>query len=65
MADDLDRAQDHIEREEEMRRKYQPANTQEVEGTGYCLYCGEEVGVRARWCDALCRDGWEEDKRRR
>lgn len=43
--------------------------------TGYCLYCGEQLhsshelhlisikefeGVPRRWCDADCRDWWQE-----
>lgn len=63
--DDLDRAQDHMEREEAMRRKYQEQRKPEVEATGYCLHCGVEVGVVARWCDAICRDGWEDDQKRK
>ena len=41
--DDLDKAQDHFEREEAMRRKYQPADVLEAEATGECLNCFEPV----------------------
>ena len=32
------------------------------EATGVCLYCGTPSG--GRWCDPLCRDGWEYEWRR-
>lgn len=32
------------------------------EATGLCLYCG--VPAEGRWCDRLCRDGWEFERRR-
>lgn len=28
----------------------------------HCYYCGEET-AGARWCDAHCRDGWEQEKK--
>ena len=59
MSDPIDDAQDHIEREEEMRRKYQPAVGLEAEATGECLNCFEPVPVSHRWCDAECRRDWE------
>ena len=33
--------------------------------TGRCLYCDELVADDARWCDSVCRDGWEKEHRQR
>lgn len=63
MADDIDRAQDHIEREEAMRRKYSNPNKLEVEATGECLNCFEPLPIGMRWCDNFCKEDWE--KRRK
>ena len=59
MSDDIDKAQDHIEREEQMRRKYQLTNLLEAEATGECLNCFEPVPAGHRWCNANCRNDWE------
>lgn len=39
------------------------ADQREIEETGYCLYCGEELEKGRRWCDAACRDAWEKERR--
>lgn len=59
MSDPIDDAQDHIEREEALRRKYQPPVGLEAEPTGECLNCFEPVPVSHRWCNAECRQDWE------
>lgn len=58
MADEIDAAQAHIEREEEFRRRYQNPNRLDAEFTGKCLNCGEVLTDR-RWCDEDCRTDWE------
>jgi hypothetical protein len=63
MSDDADMAQDHIEREEKLRRKYTTVNKLEAESTGECLNCREPLTGTRRWCDEHCREDWE--KRRR
>lgn len=32
--------------------------------TGECLYCTAPLPPHRRWCNAECRDGWEEDRKR-
>lgn len=64
MSDEADSAQDHMEREEVLRRKYQPAARLEVEPTGECLNCFEPVPVSHRWCNAECRRDWEKWSKR-
>ncbi len=32
------------------------------EATGKCLYCATEVGKNMRWCDAECRDAWQDEQ---
>lgn len=57
--DDIDRANDQVDKETEQlinqARKSQP----EAAATGACLYCGDEVKPGFRWCCPECRDDWE------
>jgi hypothetical protein len=62
MSDPIDDAQNHIEREEEMRRKYQPPVGLEAEPTGECLNCFEPVPVSHRWCNKECYIDWQKRK---
>lgn len=59
MADIIDDAQEREETDRE--RAIAAARTTEpvVVATGYCLECGKDLPDSRRWCDALCRDGWE------
>lgn len=59
MGDEIDLAQDHIEREEEMRRRYRQPAKLEALPTGECLNCGEHLEGEARWCDEYCREDWQ------
>jgi hypothetical protein len=59
MSDPVDDAQEHIEREEAVRRKYRHPPKLEVEPTGECLNCAMPVPVSHRWCDSACRADWE------
>ena len=59
MSDDVDLAQDHIEREEAMRRKYKATPKLEAEPTGECLNCYEPVSLDMRWCDKDCQEDWQ------
>lgn len=29
--------------------------------TGECLHCGKDLPPERRWCDAICRDAWQEE----
>ena len=42
MSDDADKTQDRIELEETLRRR-EMQNIKYVEGTGFCLNCGEKL----------------------
>lgn len=59
MSDDADNAQDHIEREEAMRKKYRQVPKLEAEPTGECLNCYEPLSYGKRWCDADCQLDWQ------
>lgn len=59
MADEIDRAQDHMELEEEMRRRYKKPLGLEVEAVGKCYNCGDPLEGNKRWCDDACREDWE------
>jgi predicted nucleic acid-binding Zn ribbon protein len=36
----------------------------EVAPTGFCLSCEAVVTDDSRWCDAVCRDRWESERKR-
>lgn len=58
MSDDADKTQDRIELEEALRRR-EMKNIKYVEGTGFCLNCGEKLNDNRRWCDKDCADDWD------
>lgn len=63
MADEIDRAQTHIEMmaEENIRASKKPEGPRP---TGYCLHCDEPVAEGHRWCDTECRDDWAKGVRK-
>lgn len=65
MSNEMDRMRDNNEHITEMNiasiRK-EAAKT-EAPVTGSCLYCGEGLTGKARWCDQDCRDDWEAERR--
>ena len=62
MSDDIDRAQNEVERSlNEALRKRRPAGPV---ANGRCHYCGEILDDESRWCDIDCREGWEKLRRR-
>lgn len=63
MSDDIDRAQNEVERNlAEALRSRKPAGPV---ANGRCYYCGELLDDVSRWCGARCRDDWEKLTRRR
>jgi len=61
MADDIDRADEHIERTLAATIRASSANTVMVKRTGACLNCGTpfDAGDLHLYCDADCRDDHE------
>ena len=57
MADDADRAQQHIEAE--LGGLLSRRCAEAPAATGLCLNCGAVVDPPRRWCDADCRDDWQ------
>jgi hypothetical protein len=58
MSDDIDRAQNEVE-----RSLGEALRSRKVSGpspTGRCLYCDDITGDEQRWCDAGCRDAWQD-----
>lgn len=58
MADDVDRVNEHAERDHGLllkatRRPVGPAPN------GHCLFCGEQVADGIRFCCVECRDDFE------
>lgn len=61
MADEFDRAAAY---EEQDRQAAIARRKEEGPGlTGYCLHCEDPLAGR-RWCDAHCRDAWEQEQKR-
>ena len=58
MSDDIDRAQDEVERATAEAMKMRKSDGPRP--TGMCHYCGEILDDVARWCDIGCRDAWQE-----
>jgi hypothetical protein len=60
MADEADKANDHMERELAIRIKAARA-VKTPETTGSCFFCGEDVGQGVRFCSKDCADDWERE----
>ena len=58
MSDDADIAQDQMERESEIRKRYKPTSISEVKAIGFCLNCSEELPKHMRWCCQECQEDW-------
>lgn len=65
MADDVDHAAEiselHLQR---ALIAVQSAQHDAPKPTGYCLCCGDDTPSDRRWCDAGCRDLWQEEQAR-
>jgi hypothetical protein len=61
MADEVDKANDMQAVILEMRIKA-ARKPLSIITTGYCFYCGDNVGEGMRWCGVECRDGWEREQ---
>jgi len=60
MSDDVDRSQERMEQEDQIRRIYTKRPVMEALPTGLCLNCSEELHeVGQRWCDSACCQDWE------
>lgn len=57
MADLADRAQQHVEKEDELLR-LQNLKPVMIRPNGYCHNCGTKVEI-GLYCDADCRDDYE------
>lgn len=58
MDDNIDRANDELEMN--LVQAIQYRKSEGPKPTGKCLWCEETTGELQRWCDASCRDQWEE-----
>lgn len=58
--DIADRAYQDIETIERLVKR--PAPKREAEATGKCLWCGKPLKGDRRWCNAVCRDMWQEEQ---
>lgn len=58
MADEIDKANDQMEKA--MALTMRTLNTEIKENdTGECIWCGEPVKDKRRWCSIECRDEQE------
>jgi hypothetical protein len=66
MPDELDYVQDMIDRELTAQLHAHKSGTREVIAeTGYCLNEECEEETTGKWCDAACRDMWQDQQNRR
>jgi hypothetical protein len=63
--DQFDRASALEEKERNDAIAAARADKEHLPPTGYCYYCGEGVRGGRRFCDAHCRDDYDEEKRLR
>lgn len=61
--DEIDLAQQHIERELSSTIARASKAPPEAKPRGQCLYCEMRVPAGHRWCDAACRDDWQAETR--
>ena len=65
MSDEIDMAEDHIEKSMAnalLRVRGAAALVDTTNPDGRCLSCGTRIGVTRRWCDKDCRDDYERNK---
>lgn len=58
MSDEVDRAQ--IETDRNLERAVRSRRPEGPVPNGRCHFCDEIVHDGARWCDADCRDAWQD-----
>lgn len=63
--DEFDRASALEQKERDDAIAATLANKPNLPPTGYCYYCSEPVRAGHRFCDALCRDDYDEEQRLR
>lgn len=61
--DEADITAERLERE--MERLLALRRASGPQPTGACLWCGDPLAPRLRWCSPECRDDWERDHARR
>lgn len=64
MSDDLEIASDNEMKERELNIAHARAQNQPIKVSGFCLSCNERLEA-SRWCDADCRDDYEQELRMR
>lgn len=69
LADEADVANEYHERDLELCLRRQQTKMFEAPFQTECLFCSKTLiqtegsGIKPRWCDADCRDGWEKQTR--
>lgn len=56
--DEADQTADRMEKEEALRRRFVPK--EEIPACGVCYWCEAGVPTNHKFCDAECRDQWEQ-----
>lgn len=62
MADPVDRANDQADEMREAQIAQARRPTRGPVATGRCLFCDSLLAPGLRWCDAACRDDWENEQ---
>lgn len=61
MADEADKAEEHMERELAMRIRA-ASQAKPIQTTGHCLFCGEDVVDGVRFCSTDCAGDWDREQ---
>jgi len=62
--DDADRADGNIDRSLQDALRIARTAPPAQQGNGYCWHCDQDWDDLRRWCDADCRDAWEQNRRK-
>lgn len=63
MADEIDKAQDTDQLLLGVALRNYKHSPIIAESVGHCLHCGVDLPAPRRWCDAICRDLWQDSYR--
>lgn len=61
MADEIDRAQDHIE--QQLAFAFMTRQREQIRPVGRCWYCKETLTETMLFCSSECRDDWDRERK--
>lgn len=60
MADEIDKANETAELHLAVALRNYKQSPIIATSVGHCLHCGKDMPPPRRWCDAICRDLWQD-----